>query len=130
METTPPFPERSNVAGLIIPPNGDLRPLLEVLKPITEDGKAYIYRSGYNGAKTLHLRTDWADLDSEPLENSRIHLFNGAVAGTLEQAAAFVQRVAELFSSVGAEYALEVYDEDQKLYAEFLSAGRDIRREE
>ncbi len=128
MEDRVTTPGSNNVYGLIAPASNDLRPLLEVLRPLADGGKLYIYKSGFNGAETLHLRTESADLESEPLEETGVHLFNGGIAGTPQEVAAYVCRVAELLSSVGTEYALEVYDSEQNLHAEFLSPGRDIRQ--
>src|SRR6516162_219644 len=44
----------NNVYGEIIAPHG-LETVLRAVEPLATGGRAYIYRSSYSGAETLHL---------------------------------------------------------------------------
>lgn len=78
------------------------------------DANVYIYRSGYNGAKTIHLHSDDAELEGYPDstegtgENSD-YLFNGAIDGDSDAVVAKVQSIFTRLTDAGMTVQYEVY---------------------
>jgi hypothetical protein len=103
------LPEGDNVCGIISAPQG-LKPVLKAVELVVGEGRAYIYRSQFNGAETLHIRSEVADFESDYLEDGVQHLFNGGVGGSLEEVQAFVRKLSESLSRSGIEHFFEVYD--------------------
>lgn len=89
------------------------------VKKILEDefplAKVSIYTSGYNGAKTIHVRGDDCDFEGYPESSDGAgtdsdYLFNGSIEST---AAASVAKAKQLFSKLidaGIDVQYEVYD--------------------
>ena len=111
------IPAGNNVYGVLKPPV-KLKVVLAGATSVHQWGKAHIYVSGYDGARTIHLRSESADFDSNPIGSGE-HLFNGAVGGTPDEVIAFVKRLSEAFTERGVAHQLEVYDADRQLVAEF-----------
>src|SRR5262245_12026208 len=107
------IPDSYNVYGVVTAPQG-LEPVLRAIEQDLIEGRAYIYRSQFNGAETLRLRSESADFDSDRLDDGVQHLFSGGVGGTLEDVVCFVRRLSDSFSRSGIEHVFEVYD-DQEL---------------
>jgi hypothetical protein len=108
------IPERNNVYGMITAPQG-LERVLRAVEPVLTGGGAHIYRSHFNGAETLHLRSETADFESDPLEGGVQHLFNGGVGGSLEDVIRFVRSLSESLSRSGIEHSFEVYDGEEPM---------------
>jgi hypothetical protein len=108
------IPEGNNVYGIITAPLG-LEPVLRAVEHVVSEGRAYIYRSQYNGAGTLHLQSESADFNSENLDDGVQHLFNGGVGGSLEEVIGFVRMLSESLSRSGIEHSFEVYGDDHQL---------------
>src|SRR5262245_3957030 len=108
------LPEGNNVSGLITAPQG-LQPVLRAVEQVVGEGRAYIYRSQFNRAETLHLRTGSACFDSDHRDDGFQHFFSGGVGGSLEEVLAFVRALSESLSRSGIEHSFEVYDDDQEL---------------
>ena len=106
------IPEGYNVYGLITTPQG-LRPILRAVEQVVGRGHAYIKRSGFDGAETLHVLSESADFESDYLDDGVEHLFNGGVGGSLEEVVAFVRTLSESLSRSGIEHCFEVYDHQQ-----------------
>lgn len=106
------IPKGNNVYGVITAAQG-LEPALRAIEQMVTGGQAYIYRSQFNGAETLRLRSVTADFDSDHLCDGVQHSFNGGVDGSLEEVIHFVRRLSELLSRSGIEHSFEVYDDQQ-----------------
>lgn len=113
------IPDFNNVYGEIHTPQGLQRALAAVQLLVGQD-RAYIYRSGYNGAETLHVRTADAEFDSEPFGGTG-HLISGGVAGSPEEVVVYIRSLSDALEKVGVEYRFEVYDE-RRLFAEVAHA--------
>ncbi len=108
------IPEGNNVYGIITAPQG-LQPILRAVEQVAGSGRAYIYRSQFNGAETLHLRSESVNFKSDYLDDGIRHLFNGGVGGSLEEVLGFVRALSESLSRSGIEHSFEVYEDDQHL---------------
>jgi hypothetical protein len=108
------IPEAYDIYGLITAPQGML-PVLRAVRHLAAGGQASIYRSGYNGAETLRLRSDGVEFESDPLKDGVHHLFNGGVGGSLEEVVGFIRTLSEALQTAGIEHRFEIYDEDQNL---------------
>jgi hypothetical protein len=106
------LPEGNNVYGLIAAPQG-LQPVLRAVERVVGGSRAYIKRSGCDGAETLHLRSDSADFESNHLDGGVQHLLSGGAGGSLEEVVAFVRALSESLSRSGIEHSFEVYDDQQ-----------------
>src|SRR5947209_5496900 len=106
------IPENDNVYG-IFTARHSLEPVLRAIKEVVAAGRVYIYRSQFNGAETLHLESETAQFESEPLDGGVEHLFSGGVSGSLDEVIRFVQRLSESLSLWGIEHSFEVYDGQQ-----------------
>src|SRR4051812_27293720 len=106
----PKMPDANNVYGHIISQQGLFLVLREVRRFVAEN-RAFIYRSQFNGAETLHFSTDTVDFMSTPLEDGPRHLINGSVRGTPEDVVAFVRALSESLIEGGIEHRFEVYDD-------------------
>lgn len=106
------IPHGNNVYGIIIAPQG-LQPVLRALEQVVGEGLAYIKRSGFNQAETLHLRSESADFDSNHLDNGPQHSFSGGVGGSLEEVVGFVRALSESLSRLSIVHSFEVYDDQQ-----------------
>ncbi len=107
-------PEGNNVCGIITAPQG-MQPVLRVVERLFAGGRASIYRSGYNGAETLRLRSDRVEFESDPIEDGSQHLFSGGVSGSPEEVVGIVRALSEALAKAGIEHRFEIYDEDQNL---------------
>ena len=103
--------ERNNIYGQIKTPKG-LEPVLEALRQVAGDTKGHIYKSGFNGAKTLDFSTEMVDFESTPLDDGIQHLVTGAVGGTLEDVTAFVRSFSAVLADLGIENSFEIYDDE------------------
>jgi hypothetical protein len=108
------IPEGNNVYGIISAPQG-LEPVLRAVEQVVGGGRAYIYRSQFNGSHTLRLRSESADFESDYLDDGVRHLFSGGVGGSLEEVVGFVRLLSGSLSRSGVEHSFEVYD-DQQLF--------------
>lgn len=106
------IPEGNNVCGLITDLQG-LQPVLRAVEEVVGVGQVYIKRSRFNGAETLHLRSESAEFDSDYLDVGMQHLFSGGVGGSLEEIVAFVRALSESLSRFGIEHSFEIYDDQQ-----------------
>ena len=106
------IPEGNNVYGIITAPQG-LEPVLRAVEQVVTGGRAYIYRSQFNGAETLHLRSETAEFESDHLDDGVQHLFSGGVGGSLEEVIHFVRGLSESLSGSEIEHSFEVYDDQQ-----------------
>jgi hypothetical protein len=103
------IPDSNNVCGIVTAPNG-LQPVLKAINTAFADCRAYIKRSQFNGAETLHVRGESIDFDSDPLSEESKHLFNGGVGGAPQRVVELMQKLSNAFSAAGIEHSLEVYD--------------------
>src|SRR5260370_6963157 len=94
------LPEGNNVCGIITASRG-LQPVLRAVEHLVAGGRAWIYRSQFNGAETLHLRSESVDFESEPLQDGVQHLFSGGVGGSLDEVLGFVRALPEPLSPPG-----------------------------
>lgn len=108
------IPDGNNVYGHIVSSQG-LQSALRAVKRLIGEDRAYIYKSQFNGAETLHFGTDSIQFDSTPLEEAGRHLLNGGVGGSLEDVVEFVEAMSRLFTEEGIEHRFEVYDADDNL---------------
>jgi hypothetical protein len=106
----------NNVYGEIIAPHG-LETVLRAVEPLATGGRAYIYRSSYSGAETLHLVSDQVNFESDPLGAGE-HLFNGGVGGSLDGVVDFVRALSDALHKAGIEHRFEVYDDEHNLVQE------------
>jgi hypothetical protein len=58
----------------------------------------------------IRLRTDAADFESLPMPGGMDHLFNGSVAGSSDDVAAFVGRVSKVLAEAKIEHTFDVVD--------------------
>lgn len=108
------LPEGNNVCGTITAPQG-LQPVLRALGHLVDGGRAYIYRSQFNRAETLHLRSEAVDFDSDQLDDGIQHSFSGGVGGSMAEVVGFVRALSDALQTAGVEHRFEIYDEDQRL---------------
>jgi hypothetical protein len=106
------IPEGNNVYGEMTAPQG-LEPILRAVEEVVGVSQAHIYRSQFNGAETLPIRSDSAIFKSDRLGDGIEHLFNGAVGGSLEEVVDFVRALSATLSRSGIVHSFEVYDDQQ-----------------
>ena len=92
---------------------------LEVVKSALKEEfpeeKVYIYTSGYNGARTVHLRGDEVDFEGYPDSTDGSgedsdYLLNGMIAGEADAAALKAQSIFTRLMDSGMTVQFEVYD--------------------
>lgn len=109
------MPDGNNVSGIITAPDG-LEPVLRAVAPSVTDGRVWIYRSQFNGAETLRLQSESVDFESTPLGEVQQHLFNGGVAGTLDEVCSFICQLSYSLFQAGIEHSFEIYDDQQQFH--------------
>jgi len=85
------------------------------LKEEFPDAEVSVYTSGYNGAKTIHLRSDSADFEGYPDSTDGTgedsdYLFSGAINGESDVAVVKAQNFFSRLASAGMTVQYEVYD--------------------
>lgn len=108
------IPDSNNVYGTLTALRG-LQPVSNAINAAVAGCRASIYRSQFNGAETLHVRSESAEFDSDPLKDGAKHPFNGAVGGTPKEVADFVQTLSDALSVAGVEHSFEIHDSEQKV---------------
>jgi len=108
------MPEGNNVCGILTAPDG-LVPVLRAIEATVTDGRVWIYRSQFNGAETLRLQSESVDFESTPLNEGHQHLFNGGVAGTLDEVCSVVCQLSFVLSEAGIEHSFEISNDQQLL---------------
>lgn len=73
-------------------------------------GCVSVYNPRPGAAEVIRLRSDLTDFESLPLPGGMDHLFNGAVAGTSDDVAAFVRRVSAAFVEAKLEHTFDVVE--------------------
>jgi hypothetical protein len=114
------MPDSNNVYGTIV--CTDVQMVLEASQRARPWERAYIYTSGYSGARTVHLRSESAWFDSDQIDE-RKHLFNGAVAGEVRDIVSLLTRMSREFELSGVGHSFEVYDAEGKLVATIPGTG-------
>jgi hypothetical protein len=109
-------PPKNYVYGQILAPRG-MRPVFKSIQSLVGSEHAHIRISGYDGTPILWVSTEWCELESTPLENSKEHLLNGAIAGSTEAVVEFVTALSRSLAAAGIDHRFEVYDEsDQQAF--------------
>src|SRR5215211_749445 len=103
------IPRTNNVYTQGIAPDG-LRPVLAAVERALGPGNASLYRARAGGAEVLRIRSDTADFESLPLPGGIEHLLNGAVAGSVEDVAAFARGFSAALVDAKVEHTIEVHD--------------------
>lgn len=115
-----PLPDSNNVYSTIAAPV-NIALAEHVLKTQFPDAKVWTYRSGYNGATTIHVESDEADFEGYPTsdEESPDYLFNGVLAGEDSQVIAKVESILKSFENAGFTMTIEAYDAAEELICGF-----------
>jgi hypothetical protein len=100
-------PQSNNVYGQIVAPDG-LRPIVVALEKSLGPGCVSAYNPRPGAAEVIRLRTDLADFESLPLPGGMEHLFNGAIAGTSDDVAAFVRRLSVALVDARLEHTFDI----------------------
>ncbi len=109
------LPDSNNVYSTISFPV-DLKLAERLLKEEFPNAKVWIYTSGYNGAKTLHVDSETADFEGYPASDSRPdYLFNGGLAGDDAEVVAKVSSIFQRFDDAGLQLTIEAYGSDNEL---------------
>ena len=97
------LPDSNNVYSTISSPV-DLRTAERLLKEEFPDAKIWI-KTGYNGAMTLHVKSETADFEGYPASDDRTpdHLFNGGLAGNDSAVVAKVSSLFRRFHTAGLQ---------------------------
>jgi hypothetical protein len=105
----------NNVYSVLLAPV-NLIAIEAALKEEFPQAEVYIYTSGYNGAKTIHLRSDDADFEgyasADGDESESDFLFNGFLDGDADQAVSKAKSMFERLGSAGVAARYEVYDRE------------------
>jgi hypothetical protein len=108
----------NNVYSVLLAPV-NLSAIEAALQEEFPQAEVYIYTSGYNGAKTIHLRSDDADFEGYALadgdESDSDFLFNGFLDGDTDQAVSKAKSMFGRFGSAGVAAQYEVYDREGRL---------------
>ena len=114
------LPDGNNVYSTIAAPV-DVELAERVLTQEFPNAKVWIYTSGYNGAKTLHVASDSADFEGYPKsdDSNPSYLFNGGLAGNGDQILAKIESILRSFESAGFRMSIEAYDADEELLGKF-----------
>ena len=114
------LPSGNNVYGLLSC-DGRLEELAHLLRGFFGAGstEVSVTTSQFDGAQTLRMRTEIAELDACFSGADRKFLFNGAVAGSTEHVCLLVERLHKALRDGGFEPKLEVYNDEQELVAAF-----------
>jgi len=116
------LPESNNVYSTIdAPVNVELAET--VLKQEFPNAKVWIYKSGYNGAKTLHVDSDDADFAGYPMSDDTTpsYLLNGGLAGDDELVISKIQAILRRFESQGFTMSIEAYDSEGEAIGQFTT---------
>jgi len=60
--------------------------------------------------EVIRVRTDVADFESLPLPGGMDHLFNGSVAGSSDEVAAFARLISDALTEAKLEHTFDVVD--------------------
>ena len=103
--------EYNNISSVFFAPV-NLELLRELLQQEFPNAKVYIYTSGYDGAKTLYVRSDMVDFEGYPesVETEPNYLFNGYLAGSDAEVVANANHIFTLIKNRGVSVQYEVYD--------------------
>lgn len=108
--------EGNNVYSVLSGPV-DLQVLKAVLEPEFPGAEIRIRTSGYDGARTIYVRSESADFEgyagtnvSEVEKAKPDYLFNGFLAGDIEQVVLQAKQVFGRVSEAGIRVQFEVYD--------------------
>jgi hypothetical protein len=105
---------KANVLSVLFAPVS-LSIVEDALKKEFPESKVTIYTSGYNGAKTIHLRSEDADFEGYPESTEGSggdwdYLLNGSIGGGPDAAVAKAQRLFAQLLDSGMTVQFEVYD--------------------
>ena len=100
-------PQTNNVYGQIVAPDG-LRPVVAALEKVLGPGCVSVFNPRPGAPEVIRLRTDVADFESLALPGGMDHLFNGSVAGSAEDVAAFARRVSAAMVEAKIEHTFDV----------------------
>jgi hypothetical protein len=112
------IPDQNNIAGTIIGPV-DLDVAVRVLTEEFGVGNVGVYTSGYNGAKTLHVDSETADLEGHTVTDDpgSDYLVTGALAGANADIVSCFSRLVASLKAAGVAAQFEVYDQaDEMIY--------------
>jgi hypothetical protein len=109
------LPDGNNCYGELIGLD-DLQPIASCLA--AGGWSAHLRASGYDGTQRLFVEGECLELQTEPLGAGE-HLFNGGVGGDPATAVALLGQVAQLLTTAGFTYRLELYGEDGQEIAYF-----------
>lgn len=119
------LPESNNVYSSIASPV-NLKLAEKLLKEEFPDARVWIKTSGYNGAKSLHIRSEIADFEGYPESEVAYpsYLFNGGLAGDDSVVASRVSSLYKRFHDAGLQFSIEAYDSANGLICEFPEKPR------
>ncbi|MDA7980746.1 MAG: hypothetical protein MPJ50_18475 [Pirellulales bacterium] len=108
-------PNSNNVYSTISYPV-DLKLAKRLLKEEFPDAKVWIYTSGYNGAKTLHVDSETADFEGYPeFDDGPDYLFNGTLCRRLCRGSCKGHFHVPTFRDAGLQLSIEAYGSDNEL---------------
>ena len=99
----------NNVYGQIVAPDG-LRPLVVALEKALGPGCVSVFSPRPGAPEIIRLRTDAADFESLPMPGGMDHLFNGSVAGSSDEVAAFARRISDALTEAKLEHTFDVVE--------------------
>ncbi len=116
------LPNNDNVYGYFyydgaIEQFSNLAKMLKVKLALSTE-EVTVRRSQFSGELILKLNSEKADFCSGKMDES-MYLFNGGVAGTIEEVCLFVESLHKIFTDNNFQAGFEVYDKNSNFVKEF-----------
>lgn len=110
------LPESNNVYSTLLPPV-DLALAERLLKEEFPTAKIGIQVSRYDGARTLHLDSQVAELEGYPESDDPhpAYFLNGGISGDAVEVANRVKSIFHRFQNAGLQMVIEAYDGDNEV---------------
>jgi hypothetical protein len=116
------LPERNNVYGTL-QCNDQLNEVADIVRLVMSlaESEVHIKTSGFDDSQKILIRSARAEFDGYFADTNGKLLFNGAVAGSVDEVTRLIQEVHGALNAAGFAPKFEVYDNAFNCVAEFNS---------
>lgn len=110
----------NNVYGILFC-NSSLKKPYKILRDrlgLTE-AEVYLYKSQFDGAESLKVRTDIYDLETDKTDRDSEYLLNGEVAGETAEVITRIKEIADVLNLNNYRCHFEIYDDNSEFLDEY-----------
>ena len=88
------------------------------------EAEVYVYKSQFDGAEYLKVRTKIYYLETDKTNQDSEHLFNGEVAGDTPEVITRVKAIADVLNRHNYQCQFEIYDDNLEFIEEYPKSVR------